>query len=765
MREYKTQNQNILGLLLPDFIQKEVSQCEGQYLIEKSADNVYILFCDICQFDSILSNQQENIIILLDDLFRSFDTLCKQYSIQKIETIGKTYMACGGLKIQGNDQNFMNENPYSISRKMILLAFDMHMIASQIQWQNDKGSDKGIQLKIGIHVGPVIAGVIGMHKPQFSLIGDTVNTASRVCANCSEGKTSISDQVYENVNSIALPEWMFEPFFFEAKGKGLLKCFYVNIREENPVLLHSNSQQQFQMNDVSISQNNRSINSTPQKNSQQQMNVSLNLIQMNQFQVQNINGQQNQNNKSNSSIYLRQGSMNLNNQNCRIPSNNNNEENFPKLENWQQQKRNTKTYDFFKNNTEDLIDLEKTQQSHNFLNLDNLNQQNNIIYTLNEENEEFDNFFILNKYLFTFKKGEKQMYLQFQQNLHKKYVIKQLLLTIIIQFVNFLNIFQSFINIEEFKFNFQIKIGQILASFLIIFGFRNEFILILGVNINFFIQIMEEKTLSLNTIIFSINLYYIVMNFYLKFYQQLIVSFIWVLVFCFQINFDYSIIYFVFISYFFQVYQRYQIMQNEYKTYEIALISQNQNKKSMNLLDYLLPSHILYKFFLPNTKRCDLTNSYNKIPILVADIAGFTDYSNKVSPSQVVKMLSKLFINFDQACKKHKVFKLYTIGDCYIVLGLDDKSNKRNESEEAYNTLEMAFDMFKIIQEVKQEIGFDGLNMRIGIHIGDIIGGVIGTDIVRYDIYGKDVVIANKMESNSEPGKIRISEKLKKDTA
>lgn len=62
----------------------------------------------------------------------------------------------------------------------------------------------------------------------------------------------------------------------------------------------------------------------------------------------------------------------------------------------------------------------------------------------------------------------------------------------------------------------------------------------------------------------------------------------------------------------------------------------------------------------------------------------------------------------------------------------------------------MGFKMIDIIEEVKNQINFKDLNMRIGIHTGDIIGGVIGTDIVRYDIYGENVTIANKMESNGE---------------
>jgi class 3 adenylate cyclase len=70
-------------------------------------------------------------------------------------------------------------------------------------------------------------------------------------------------------------------------------------------------------------------------------------------------------------------------------------------------------------------------------------------------------------------------------------------------------------------------------------------------------------------------------------------------------------------------------------------------------------------------------------------------------------------------------------------------------------------EMIEIISNVRKEICFDDLNMRIGIHFGKILGGIIGSDIIRFDIYGDDVLIANKMESEGEKGKINVSLEVK----
>ncbi len=75
--------------------------------------------------------------------------------------------------------------------------------------------------------------------------------------------------------------------------------------------------------------------------------------------------------------------------------------------------------------------------------------------------------------------------------------------------------------------------------------------------------------------------------------------------------------------------------------------------------------------------------------------------------------------------------------------------------------INMASAMIDIIKRTRQEMDFMELNMRIGIHTGNIIGGIIGTDIVRYDIYGREVLIANKFEENGMPSQIHISDSTK----
>lgn len=122
--------------------------------------------------------------------------------------------------------------------------------------------------------------------------------------------------------------------------------------------------------------------------------------------------------------------------------------------------------------------------------------------------------------------------------------------------------------------------------------------------------------------------------------------------------------------------------------------------------------------------------------------------------------MSELFTGFDQLCVQNKVYKVHTIGDCYVIMGYTGHISQQQrtpeiKAEEAFRVIQTAFEMIGIIEEVRKHSDnpdLKDLNMRIGVHTGKIVAGIIGTKLVRYDIFGGDVLIANKMESNGIAG-------------
>jgi len=168
--------QDILSNLLPGFVKEKVRQ-GIRYLVEDQGI-VTIMFCDIYNFDKICATHEPlELTELLDGLFFLLDQLCDVHGVSKIETVNKTYMACGGLKDSevGLTQELLAK---SHALRIVELALD---ILKRLENVCLKNGEK-LQVKIGINTGSVVAGVVGEHKPQFSLVGATVNLASRMCA-------------------------------------------------------------------------------------------------------------------------------------------------------------------------------------------------------------------------------------------------------------------------------------------------------------------------------------------------------------------------------------------------------------------------------------------------------------------------------------------------------------------------------------------------------------------------------------------------------
>ncbi|KAL4445063.1 hypothetical protein ABPG74_018791 [Tetrahymena malaccensis] len=204
---------------------------------------------------------------------------------------------------------------------------------------------------------------------------------------------------------------------------------------------------------------------------------------------------------------------------------------------------------------------------------------------------------------------------------------------------------------------------------------------------------------------------------------------------------------------------QYQLFKKDQENFNTLQSLNEKNQQTDKLIQYLLPKHILERFLMNPTASYIIAEKFDKQTILFADIAGFTRYSDQNQPETVVKMLRTIFTEFDQKCQYHKVFKVYTIGDCYVILGNTNHEN-RDPPTEAYNVIMMAFQMIEILKRTTELVD-NQIDMRIGVHTGKIVGGLVGTQIVRYDIYGVDVMIANKMESNGQKGSVVVSETTK----
>nr|XP_039258441.1 guanylate cyclase soluble subunit alpha-1-like isoform X1 [Styela clava] len=140
------------------------------------------------------------------------------------------------------------------------------------------------------------------------------------------------------------------------------------------------------------------------------------------------------------------------------------------------------------------------------------------------------------------------------------------------------------------------------------------------------------------------------------------------------------------------------------------------------------------------------------VTMLFSDIVGFTSICSTCTPMQVISMLSDLYTKFDEQCGVYDVYKVETIGDAYCVAG----GLHRQTETHAHQISWMALFMIKCCDTAKTPKG-DPIKMRIGLHSGPIVTGVVGTRMPRYCMFGNNVTLANKFESHSEENRINVS--------
>ena len=175
-----------------------------------------------------------------------------------------------------------------------------------------------------------------------------------------------------------------------------------------------------------------------------------------------------------------------------------------------------------------------------------------------------------------------------------------------------------------------------------------------------------------------------------------------------------------------------------------------EKEKSEHLLLNILPGTIAGRL---KAGEKTIANGHQIVSVLFADLCGFTKLSRKTSPADLVSMLNEIFTTFDDIVKNHGVEKIKTIGDCYMLVG--GLPNPRDDH--AHAVADTALEMVQALERINKNRDID-LAMRIGIHSGPVVAGVICKIKFTYDIWGDTVNVASRMESSGLPGKIHISE-------
>lgn len=195
------------------------------------------------------------------------------------------------------------------------------------------------------------------------------------------------------------------------------------------------------------------------------------------------------------------------------------------------------------------------------------------------------------------------------------------------------------------------------------------------------------------------------------------------------------------------IYNRYKYVRKTNK------IIQDERDRSKELLLNILPEETARELENDGSAK---TRYYESVTVLFTDFKGFSTIAGKLSPQELVAELNDYFIAFDEIVEKHGLEKIKTIGDAYMCAGGIPVTNNTHP----LNAVEAAIEMQAFMKKKNEELqsrGLTGWELRVGLHTGPIVAGVVGKKKYAYDIWGDTVNIASRMESNGEAGKVNIS--------
>ncbi|RQM25593.1 hypothetical protein B5M09_001368 [Aphanomyces astaci] len=754
-------SREILSNMLPEHIVRRMQN--GEKLISEEEKDVTILFCDIADFSSLIKRYSPTeMVMLLDRIYSLFDAMCAKHGMRKMETVGKTYLACAGLQgsVKGKEA----------ALRAAGVAQDMMAAISRVKASNGNG----LKIRIGIHSGRVISGLVGMKKQQFSLFGDTINTASRMQSTGVTGRIQVSQVTYDYL----CHDFRFEPRTVEAKGKGTLTAYLMG---KSATVLGDRAMRghwdafpdprtashiyhiREWLRRLFAPTNRIEVMASTVENTEMSMPTRMRLQGIHTELSMEIDP-----------IWLFFVKPEL-------------ELAYRKARCFIRQNGARRTmimlaiylaYTILRDLVHDMS-VDNTGVLQNNATICDHSCKSAIYASTAIRGFligyagwfEYSNFYA--------RRAVDQPWLTdalkaFIRPVHATIFVYYIVTSVILVTPN---IFRWANEQQSILYSY-ISMDIIMPMFLVSSG---------GSLLNKFTSYFNGLLMALSTII------------YLYAYNQALPD---------HSKVEGLKVYPTALTLFVGLFSTMARRDIEFfcrRKYWFQARAQMETKKADRLLYKMLPQSVVNQL-----KEGELVcDQHHHVGILFSDIKGFTSIAARADTDIVVHLLDSLFSAFDVLTEKHGVFKMQTIGDAYVIVSglpyVDMSSKELNHltepnadelvtSHEAglqsihhkpgtpsstvkphssgsfrhleslpprlhiRNLIRMATDMQREVAKVMDPNSGEPLQMRIGIHIGSIIAGVIGTSTLRYDMWGPDVLTANEMETSGVPGRILWSQ-------
>lgn len=207
IRSEKQKNEKLLLNILPKSIAEELKAHEGT--IARDYEEITILFADLVGFTQLSSHQSaQEVVTMLNEIFSMFDNLTDEFGLEKIKTIGDAYMVTSNMNVDKSEA--------------VEAVADFALALHKMMAKYNERTAKNIQIRVGIHSGPAVAGVIGVKKFIYDVWGSTVNIASRMESHSLNNATQVSQTSYELLKDRFVFDARGE---IEIKGMGKMRAF------------------------------------------------------------------------------------------------------------------------------------------------------------------------------------------------------------------------------------------------------------------------------------------------------------------------------------------------------------------------------------------------------------------------------------------------------------------------------------------------------------------------------------------------------------
>jgi adenylate cyclase len=213
IKKEKKRSDELLLNILPDEVANEI-KLNGRSN-PKTFSMVTVMFTDFKDFTQVSQNISAELLVAeLDYCFSAFDLILQKYKIEKIKTVGDAYLCASGLPVSS----------FTHATDMVNAAIEIRDFMLKRKKEKELKGEIPFELRLGIHTGPVVAGIVGVKKYAYDIWGDTVNIASRMEQNSEAGRINISGITYGLVKGKFMCEYRGK---IQAKNKGEIDMYFV----------------------------------------------------------------------------------------------------------------------------------------------------------------------------------------------------------------------------------------------------------------------------------------------------------------------------------------------------------------------------------------------------------------------------------------------------------------------------------------------------------------------------------------------------------